>query len=330
MLRLIIKFIPALLLLSACTTETPSTFHPQGPAAATISSLWWLLFGLAVFVYASVIGVMLYAFFRSRQDDARNAWFNHNGRYLIFGGGVIAPALILSVIYGFTLRTLSALEVSPNTNNLTIEVTGHQWWWEINYPEQDVTTANEIHIPVGEPVTLQLTSNDVIHSFWVPELNGKLDLIPGRTNTLQLQADQPGEYWGLCAELCGVQHAKMLLVVVAKPPEELVDWMGQQAESAPAPTDEVAQRGAAVFMESNCDKCHVIAGTEAAGQLGPDLTHFASRLTLGAGAARNNRGNLAGWVVNPHGLKPGNLMPAAAELSGEDLQALLAYLETLQ
>lgn len=319
-----------LFLLSSCTVNTPSTFNPQGPAAGSISALWWLLFGLAAFVYLLVMGIMLYAFFRSRQDSKRNAWFYRNGRYLILGGGVIFPTIILIIIYGFTLNTLSALNAPETADSLTIEVVGHQWWWEVNYPQQGVTTANEIHIPAGQPITLQLTSNDVIHSFWVPELHGKLDLIPGRTNSFWLQADEPGEYWGLCAELCGIQHAKMQLVVVARPPAELADWLTEQAQPAAVPDEASAQRGFEVFMQANCHECHVIRGTEADGELGPDLTHFADRRTLGAGTARNARGNLAGWIVNPHGLKPGNLMPAAANISGEDLQALLVYLETLQ
>ena len=319
-----------LFVLSSCTVNTPSTFNPQGPAAGRISDLWWLLFGLAALVYLLVMGIMLYAFFRSRHDPRRNAWFNRNGRYLIIGGGAIAPAIILTITYIFTLNALSDLNMPETADSLTIEVVGHQWWWEVNYPQQNVTTANEIHIPAGQPITLQLTSNDVIHSFWVPELHGKLDLIPGRTNSFWLQADEPGEYWGLCAELCGIQHAKMQLVVVAQPPSDLADWLAQQAQPAAAPAGTLAQRGFEVFMQANCHECHVIRGTEADGESGPDLTHFADRQTLGAGAARNSRGNLAGWIVNPHGLKPGNLMPAAANISGEDLQALLAYLETLQ
>lgn len=319
-----------LLLISSCTENTPSTFHPQGPAAAHISGLWWVLFGVAAVVYVAVMALMLYALSRSRHDEKRNEWFNRNGRYLIIAGGGLIPALILTIIYFFTLNTLSALNVPVAPDTLTIEVIGHQWWWEVRYPEQDITLANEIHIPIDQPVTLKLTSDDVIHSFWVPELNGKLDLIPGRTNSLWLQADETGDYWGLCAELCGVQHAKMLFVVVAKPSADFETWLTQQTQPANAPTTSTTQRGFEVFMEANCDKCHVIKGTEAAGELGPDLTHFADRLTLGAGAGRNSRGNLAGWIVNPHGLKPGNLMPAAANISGEDLQALLAYLETLQ
>ena len=318
------------LFISSCTADTPSTFHPQSPAADRISALWWLLFGLAAMVYVAVMGLMLYAFFRSRHNAARNAWFNQNGRYLIIGGGAILPAIILTIVYLSTLHTLSALNIPETAESLTIEVVGHQWWWEVHYPQQDITTANEIHIPTDQPVTLRLTSNDVIHSFWVPELHGKLDLIPGRTNSFWLQADEAGEYWGLCAELCGVQHAKMLLVVAARPPAEFADWLANQSQPAAAPTEALAQRGFEVFMQANCDECHVIKGTEADGELGPDLTHFADRLTLGAGAARNTRGHLAGWIVNPHGLKPGNLMPAAADISGEDLQALLAYLETLQ
>jgi cytochrome c oxidase subunit 2 len=212
---------------------------------------------------------------------------------------------------------------------LTIEVIGHQWWWEVRYPEQQLVTANEIHIPVGQPVTLKLTSADVIHSFWVPELHGKRDLIPGRVNDFWLQADEAGDYWGLCAEFCGTQHAKMLFVLVAEPPEMFEQWVAAQQTAAAEPTDTLTQQGFDIFMEAECGTCHQIRGTPASGDFGPDLTHFASRLTLGAGAARNTRGTLAGWVVDPHGIKPGNLMPSS-DVSGKDLQPLLAYLESLE
>jgi cytochrome c oxidase subunit 2 len=319
-----------LLWLSGCAVEgTPSTFAPQSPAAERIATLWWFLFGLGSIIYLVVLGIMLYALFRGREDAAANGRWQQRGRRIILFGGALIPAVILLVIYGFTLTTLSALSFVNTDDSLTIEMTGHQWWWEVQYSTEQITTANEIHIPVGEPVNIRLESDDVIHSFWVPELNGKLDLVPGTTNVLQLQANEPGEYWGLCAEFCGIQHAKMLFVVVAHPAGEFDEWVGAQQQPAAEPATELTQTGFEVFMEVGCAECHVISGTNATGELGPDLTHFAGRLTLGAGAAPNNRGNLSGWIVDSHGLKPGNLMPPS-ELSGTELQALLAYMETLR
>lgn len=320
----------AVALLAGCTTEvTPSAFQPQGPAAERITSLWWFLFGLGSIIYLVVIGILLYALLRRRGDAAVDRRWHRRGRWFIIFGGVAIPALILLVIYGFTLSTLSALSPVFAADDLTITVTGHQWWWEVHYPDDDIVTANEIHIPVGEPVAIRLASEDVIHSFWVPELNGKLDLMPGRINTLWLEAAEPGEYWGLCAEYCGIQHAKMLFVVVAHPPEEFTAWREEQRLPAAEPRTELTQMGLEVFMDVGCAQCHTISGTNATGDLGPDLTHFASRRTLGAGIAPNNRGNLAGWIVDSHGLKPGNLMPPS-ELTGPQLQALLAYMETLR
>lgn len=319
-----------LLWLVGCATEaTPSVFEPQSLAADRIATLWWFLFGLGSVIYLVVMGIMLYALFRRRGDAAADGRWRLHGRRMILFGGALIPAVILLVIYGFTLSTLSALSSTNTEDRLTIAMTGHQWWWEVQYPSEQITTANEIHIPVGEPVNIRLESDDVIHSFWVPELNGKLDLMPGTTNVLQLQADQPGEYWGLCAEFCGIQHAKMLFVVVAHPADEFSAWLEAQRQPAPEPATELTQTGFNVFMEAGCAQCHVISGTSATGELGPDLTHFAGRLTLGAGTAPNNRGNLSGWIVDSHGLKPGNLMPSS-ELSGPQLQALLAYMETLQ
>lgn len=315
--------------LVGCTTEaTPSAFQTQSPAAARIASLSWFLFVLGGLVYLVVMGILVFGLFRRRGAAASGRWQN-SGRWLIIGGGIVVPAIILLVIYSFTLSALSALSPVFAADNLTITMTGHQWWWEVEYPNREVVTANELHIPAGEPVAIRLASEDVIHSFWVPELNGKLDLMPGRINTLWLEADEPGEYWGLCAEYCGIQHAKMLFVVVAHAPEEFEAWLEAQRLPAAAPGNELTQMGFEVFMDVGCAQCHTISGTNATGDLGPDLTHFASRQTLGAGIAPNNRGNLGGWIVDPHGLKPGNLMPPS-QLSGPQLQALLAYMETLE
>ena len=212
-------------------------------------------------------------------------------------------------------------------------MTGYQWWWDVRYedslPIRRLRTANEIHIPVGRPVRLLLESGDVNHSFWVPRLQGKLDLIPGQTNTLWLQADEPGVYQGQCAEYCGEQHAHMGLLVVAQPPDEFARWYEGQLAGAAEPTDSLRRRGQEVFTGSGCALCHAVRGTGAMAAVGPDLTHLASRRTLGAGMVPNTRGYLGGWIVNPQAIKPGNRMPAMP-LSGPELQALLAYLEGLQ
>ena len=216
---------------------------------------------------------------------------------------------------------------------LPIRVIGHQWWWEVVYPDtipQDqIETANEIHIPVGEPVVIAFESQDVIHSFWVPNLNGKRDLIPGYKTSLWLQADRAGVYRGQCAEFCGHEHAKMALVVVAQPPAEFEAWRAKQRQSQLPPTDSVAKRGEQVFLARDCVMCHAIAGTPAGGRTGPDLTHVASRATLAAGTLPNTRGNLGGWIVDPQRIKPGVLMPPN-QIAPQDLQALLTYLETLK
>jgi cytochrome c oxidase subunit 2 len=250
-------------------------------------------------------------------------------RTWIWWGGVIFPAIILSLTLFFTLRSHIALAYPPTPPALTIEVIGHMWWWEVRYPDHEVTTANEIYIPAGQPVNIRLTTNDVIHSFWVPELNGKIDMIPGKTNSLWLQAAEPGIYRGLCTEFCGLQHAKMQYLVIAVPPNAFAQWVEQQRQPAPAPTDETTRLGQQIFLGSACVYCHAIRGTNASGQLGPDLTHVASRRTLGAGILPNNRGTLGGWTINSQHIKPGNRMPPM-NLSGAELQALLDYLATLQ
>jgi cytochrome c oxidase subunit 2 len=246
----------------------------------------------------------------------------------VIGGGIIMPAVVLTLTYALTLATMRA-QASQPAQGVVIEIIGRQWWWEVRYPAAEVVTANEIHIPAGQPVTLQLTSADVIHSFWVPELNGKLDLNPRQTNTLILQADQPGEYRGQCAEFCGIQHAKMALLVIAHEPAEFEAWLSAQQQDAPAPADEATEFGQQVLLGSACVYCHTIRGTNASGVLGPDLTHLASRRTLAAATIPNTRGHLAGWIIDPQGIKPGNKMPPT-DLGADELQALLAYLESLR
>lgn len=323
------KAIIVLFLIGGCS-GSPATLKPEGPAAASISQLSWMLIGLGSIVYIAVCGFLLLALFRrSQKEDKADAGDRATGSGIVLWGGIIIPTAILLFVMVLTVRTLIQLSETAQQSELTIDVIGNQWWWEIHYPDQGVTTANEIHIPTGQAVRINLTAQGVIHSFWVPQLHGKLDMVPGQTNTMHIQADTPGEYRGICAEFCGIQHARMLFLIVAEPPDVFATWLEAQRLSAVEPQDELARRGKEVFFDSTCDQCHAIAGTEATGRLGPDLTHFASRREIAAGTLINNRGNLAGWIAGPQELKPGNLMPATV-LPGPDLQALLTYLESLR
>jgi cytochrome c oxidase subunit 2 len=306
----------------------PSALAAAGPAAASIDGLWRLMLVLGTVIYVGVMAYLLWAVFRRRRR-AKEPLSDQQQQRIIVWGGAVMPAVVVLVVFGATLATLRSLPAPGPDAALTIDVTGYQWWWEVHYGELGVTTANEIHIPVGQPVDFRLTSRDVIHSFWVPQLHGKLDLNPGHVTVIRLEADAPGNYWGECAEYCGIQHAQMRFVVVAETPEAFGQWVERMQQPAAVPSELPARRGLDVFLSSNCIFCHRVDGTDATGELGPDLTHVASRLTLGAGAAPNTRGSLGGWVADPHSLKPGVLMPPS-DLSGEELQALLAYLETLE
>jgi cytochrome c oxidase subunit II len=246
----------------------------------------------------------------------------------IFVGGVAGPTIVLIALMWLTLAAMKVVSPIPPADAVTIEVIGHQWWWEVNYPDHQVTTANEIHIPVGVPVELILRSDDVIHSFWVPALHGKLDALPDYPTTLVLHADQAGQYRGACAEFCGLQHAKMGLLVVATPLEQFEAWVVGQQQPAPAPSG-AAQQGLEVFLSSECVDCHTIRGTGAIAGIGPDLTHLADRMTIGAGTLPNETEYLAAWIRDPHASKEGVEMPAA-ELSDDDLEALLLYLASLR
>lgn len=300
-----------------------------GPAAAQINVLWWVMFGVGTLVYVIVMGYMLVALFRRRSGEFDPDNRPTEGTRIVIWGGAVIPAVILVGIFGFTVFTMGAIREPQVTEDLVIEVTGHQWWWDVRYPELGFRTANEIHIPAGQPVSVKLLSDDVIHSFWVPQLHGKLDMIPGQVTEFWLQADEPGTYLGECAEFCGIQHAKMQFLVIAQEEEAFRQWVADQQQPAPEPTTELTQEGLQVFLDTTCLNCHAIQGTEATGDLGPDLTHLASRRTLAAGTVPNNRGNLGGWITAPQSIKEGSLMPPT-HLTGPQLQALLAYLETLE
>jgi len=335
------------LFLAGCS-GAPSLLDTRGPQAARIADLWWLMFWLATSVFVLVVGLLAVALFRRRPDrpvvargtpseQLGGSFGRFGANALVIGGGIVLPVIILVplAILSFRDVVLAALPGRPPA--LTVEVIGRQYWWEVRYPDHQVVTANEIQIPVGEPVRLVLRSGDVIHSFWIPQLMGKLDMTPGREDETWVQADEPGVYWGQCTELCGLQHAHMAFVVVASEPGQFETWLEAQRHPAVEPADPLARRGAQVFARAGCIACHTVRYGQAgrpvvggqAGIPGPDLTHVASRRTLAAGTLENNRGNLAGWIANPQALKPGNLMPVVP-LDGESLLALVAYLESLK
>lgn len=252
---------------------------------------------------------------------------------LAVGIGLAITVVLLWVLLVSSYRTGKAMAAVGGGSDLVVEVTGKQWWWEFRYLDpvasQILETANELHIPVGKPVQLKLRSSDVIHSFWVPRLHGKRDLIPGQEATLVIKADAPGEYPGTCAEFCGLQHAHMSFLVIAEPEEQFRAWKAAQLLPAREPVTEQERRGQEVFLKGPCAMCHQIAGTIAQSKVGPPLTHLASQRKIGAGMLPNTRGHLAGWISDAPSLKPGVRMPPNA-FSSEDLHALLAYLESLE
>jgi cytochrome c oxidase subunit II len=333
--------LPVLLFLAGCasevTTQTgiPSILDARGPAAAEINVLWWVMFWMSLVIFLGIMVLLTLIIARRGRggevtpgvtDIIKDA---PDSRKWIWFGGILLPSVVIAIVLLFTLYTLSVTATPQSESEHHYEIYGWMWWWEVRNADLGIATANELYIPVGEPVRLTITSGDVIHSFWVPQLQGKMDAIPGRTNEFWLQADEPGIYRGICAEFCGLQHANMHFILVAVSPEEYQAWVERESADAQQPQDEMAAQGFAVFMNNQCHFCHQVRGTEATGQVGPDLTHFGSRLTLGAGIRENNRGNLAGWISDPQHLKPGNNMPRI-RLDSEDLQALLAYLESLE
>ena len=313
-----------------------SMLRASGPQAGGIERQWWFAFYTAAAVYTATILTLFWAIARARRRAHDGAALPEDHERQMTRGVTVAIGATLAILlvflfYDFTLgRSISG---SPSKHPLTIDVVGHQWWWEVQYedslPQNRVTTANEIHIPVGQPVLFRLTSTDVIHSFWVPNLAGKKDLIPGYTQTVWFQADTAGTYRGQCAEFCGLQHAKMAMFIVAEPLDQYRLWVAQQKQQAQPPTDTLAQRGGEIFMTGPCAMCHNINGTPAGSNNGPDLTHVASRRTIAAGSLPNTRGNLAGWIVDPQTIKPGAHMPPNM-LKPDQLDALLAYLQGLK
>jgi cytochrome c oxidase subunit 2 len=353
---------PMIAFAQAAAVGEQSALRTGGPGAAHIGSLWNQMLVVGTLATLLVVATLGYALFRRRRADelppeadrsadsrGEHANIETGGRgredtgrprserigvRWMVAGGIVLPVVVLTVLLVPTLRSLGAL--SPRRAEsaaLTVEVIGRQWWWEVRYldaqPSRIAETANELRIPVGERVRVQLRAADVIHSFWVPGLQGKTDMIPGRTNVTWLQADRPGVWRGQCAEYCGLQHAKMALVVVAERPQEFARWLARQREPAAEPRDSIGLAARATFLGSGCVLCHAVRGTTAAANAGPDLTHVAGRLTLAAGELPNTIGHLTGWIANPQALKPGSLMPAVP-LGTRELHAIVHYLRSLR
>jgi cytochrome c oxidase subunit 2 len=320
--------------------ERMSALDPAGPQSRSIDRIWNVFLAVSIGVWVAVVACQAVAIVRARRrgrdigapSRPDPAQARRLVRAIVAAVAVTAIALVALLIESLTTgNALAALDDDPDP--LIIKVTAHQWWWELDYepgsPDRAAPTANEMHIPVGRTVRLLLTSADVIHSFWVPSLHGKRDAIPNRTNTLTLRADQPGTYRGPCSEFCGLQHANMTVTVVAEPPADFEHWLTDQRAEAVAQLPEPALHGREVFLATACAVCHTVRGSHAGGRIGPDLTHVASRAELAAGAIPNTRGHLGGWVLDPQAIKPGTQMPPT-RLAGEDLRALLAYLEALR
>lgn len=331
----------AVILLAATGCGAPQQmFSDATDGAARVTTLTWFMIIVAAIVYVVVIALMLAGMWRNRQRDPHAVDLSRPGiRWVVIGGGIM-PAVVLTAVF---LVALTAMGRYPGGRPArgpardavtTVDVTANQWWWQVKYAFPDLTrsftTANEIHVPVGEPVLLRMHTADVIHSFWVPRLQGKIDMIPGQQNEMRLVAREPGVYPGQCAEFCGAQHAKMKMVIVADPPAQFRQWVQRQLAPAATPTDSLTVLGQRLFVAGPCSTCHTVRGTPALGQVAPDLTHMGSRLTIAAGWLPNSPGNLEAWIANAQSIKPGNRMPTLSVYSGRELRAVAAYVASLK
>ena len=295
-----------------------SVLDPHGPAAAAIAQTAWVLIIGATAIFLMVMALVAWALIAPVE---RRRWLA--GERFVVALGVVFPVVVLTALLAYSFLARDA--VAMGAGALRVEVVGHQWWWRVRYLDTsgraEFETANEIRIPAGRPVELVLSSADVLHSFWVPSLAGKLDMVPGRVNRLHLQADRPGVYRGQCAEFCGVAHAWMALHIVAEDPGRFDEWRARQREPAAATN--------ALFL-ARCGACHAVRGTGARGDLGPDLTHIGTRVSIGAGTLPNDAEAMARWIASSQHVKPGNLMPSTDGLAPEELRELVAYMASLR
>jgi cytochrome c oxidase subunit 2 len=326
---------PLLVLALAGCNTIQSPLDPASPQAQDLNRLFWIFVAVLGAIWLAVMVALALAL-RGRRAANADPLATDPGRDYRFGVVVTG----LAVATGLTVLALTALSYAGQRRlfaveeeAVTIRVTGQQWWWQLTYEDPDAsrtfTTANEIHVPVGKPVKVKLNAADVIHSFWVPSLMGKQDLIPGRENDIRFVAERPGVYRGQCAEFCGLQHAHMGFLVVAEPQADFDRWRDEQIKAAEPPGDSERRKGLEAFLSKPCVMCHTVRGTPAGGRTGPDLTHVGGRRTLAAATLPMSRGNLAAWIVDPHGIKPGVNMPLI-KLDPDELNSIAAYLEGLR
>ena len=314
------------LAIAGCEGEQ-SALAPAGRAAEKIATLFWYMAGGAAVIWLTVAALGVYAIRKRPDAEVRGT------ALLIIGGGAVVPTIVLAALLMYGLAMLPELNAPAPEGSLRISVTGEQWWWRVFYEGpggEPVELANEIRLPVDEPVEFRLDASDVIHSFWIPSLGGKIDMIPGRITRLALHPTETGTFRGVCAEYCGGSHALMAFPVRIHEKAEFAQWLESQSQPARTPDEPLAARGQALFLASGCGACHTIRGTDARGVIGPDLTHVGSRLSLGAGTLPNEPDDFVEWIARTKEVKPEVHMPAFGMLPREDLQALAAYLEGLE
>jgi cytochrome c oxidase subunit 2 len=323
-------FAGCVLLLSGCGRQ--SILSPRSPQTHDIRTLWWWMLVVAGIVFFGALAMLTMAWFRRGAPGlpllGERETLNQ-GLVLLFGIGI--PIVVLVALFGASDVYLidQTAPPAPASTSMTVEVIGHQWWWEVRYPGTNAVTANSIHIPTNTRVNVVTTTADVIHSFWVPELARKIDMVPGRSNRVLLYTSRPGAYRGQCAEFCGLQHANMALYVIAQPAAQFKAWLSNMGAPAPSPSTATARAGEKAFMSSQCASCHQIRGTSAQGTVGPDLTHLATRGMLAGATIRNNPTELAAWISNPQWIKPGSRMPDLG-LSAGQVREIVSYLESLR
>jgi cytochrome c oxidase subunit 2 len=305
-------------------------FLPQSPQAQSIANLFGIITIIAFLILILVTGLVIFAMIRFRSRGSLEPQSETHDQTRLEITWTALPILLLAVVFGLTISTMQKSDpAAASGQSPDVIVIAHQWWWEIHYPKSGVITANEIHMAAGQRYLFQFESADVIHDFWVPQLGRKIDMIPGHPNQMFLQADQVGTYSGTCAEYCGAEHAWMRIRVLVQSTNDFNGWLQAQAKVPAIPTSGDAAQGAQLFQQLTCANCHAIAGTPAQANIGPDLTHIASRQTIGSGVLDNNPQTLLAWIDNPQAIKPGVRMPDLG-LTTQQLQELVAYMETLK
>jgi cytochrome c oxidase subunit 2 len=322
----------AVLALAGCNAS-PDSFDTISPQGQSIAHFFLAILVISGFVALAVAGMVLFLAVRFRAREGAGPPRPTSGSIRLQIAWVAGPILLFSVFGVFMVRTMNTVTSDASAADITIRIVGHQWWWEFDYPDLGVVTASELHVPVDTSMRFDITSADVIHSFWVPQFGWKMDAIPSRTTTMTITVERTGVFDGTCTEFCGAGHAWMRIRVVAEPRAQFDAWIAQQRQTATVPTNAVTQQGLAVFVQNTCVACHTIrfdTGPTTTSPVGPDLTHFASRATIGSGVLDNTPENLKDWIRSPDAIKPSALMPGFPRLSDQDLDALVHYLEELR